>query len=239
MSIYDPSSRYRRRAAERKRKTTAFVVFLILFAGFFYWLGGQVVKISEVAYKQRAMELTADKEGLENRLTTVDANLQTLKMEYQRLQEQYQNEVPTGELRELADLTRKQIEDGIDKDRLEFVIRSARPPRNCSEPETKRFVVRTPFYRGPDSFVAFVNGSVTVTGTGEAAVSGAGNAEAWFDPGKPVKVTFTRLGGKTVEKEGLLPIHFSMVVGDKEHRFTVAKGKRSFINVTSDSCDYP
>lgn len=239
MNIYDPSSRYRRRASERKRRMVTFFVFLGIFAFFFYWLGGQIVRSSEVAYKQRAFELKDEKKNLETRLTRLDADLQTLKMQYEKLQTQYDTEVPKNELRTLTDLTRKQLQDGIDKDRLEFVIRSARPPRNCSAPETKRFVVRTPFYRGPDSFVAFVGGSLTITGLGEAAASGTGEPEAWFDPGKPVKITFTRIGGKDVVKEGLLPIHYSMVAGDKEHRFTIAKGKRSFINVTSDSCDYP
>lgn len=239
MSLYDPSSRYRRRAAERKRKTVTFMVFLALFAMFFYWLGGQVVRSSEVAYKQRAMELKQEKADLETRLTGLDADLQTLKMEYEKLQTQYNEEVPTGDWKDLSLMVKKQLDDGIGKDRLEFVIQSARPPRNCTNPETKRFVTRTPFYRGPDSFVAFVDGSMTITGEGEAAVSSNGQPEAWFDPGKPVKITFTRIGGKKVVKEGLLPIHHSIVVGDKEHRFTIAKGKRSFINVTADSCDYP
>ncbi len=236
--MYDPSSRYRRRANERKRKTMTLIVFLIIFAAFFYWLGGQVVRSSEAAYKQQAMKLKDEKKSLEDNLTELDGNLQTLKMEYEKLENQYQAEVPTGDLKELADLARKQLDDGIAKDRLEFVIRSARPPRNCSSPETKRFVARTPYYNGPDSFVLFVNKSLTITAMGEAAMTN-GQHEAWYDPGKPVKVKFTRLGGKDVEKEGLLPMHYSMVVGDKEHRFTIAKGNRSFIEVTSDSCDYP
>lgn len=239
MSLYDPGSRYRRRAAERKRKMMSTLIFLALLAGFFYWLGGQVVRSSEAAYKQQAIKLQDEKESLENRMTALDANLQTLRMEYEQLQTRYQEEVPTGPLKDLADLARQQLSDGIAKDRLEFVIRSAQPPRNCTSPETKRFVTRTPFYSGPDSFVSFVNKTVTITGEGDSAISSAGNPEAWFDPGKPVKITFTSLGGKEVVKEGLLPIHHSMVVGDKEHRFTIAKGQRSFIDVTSDSCDYP
>lgn len=239
MSLYDPGSRYRRRAAERKRKMISMLIFLALLSGFFYWLGGQVVRSSEAAYKQQAIKLQDEKKALEERMTALDANLQTLKMEYDKLQNRYQAEVPTGPLKELADLARKQLEDGIAKDRLEFVIRSAQPPRNCTEPETKRFVTRTPFYSGPDSFVSFVNKTVTITASGEPAVNSSGDPESWYDPGKPVKVSFTRVGGKEVVKEGLLPIHHSMVIGDKEHRFTIAKGQRSFIDVTSDSCDYP
>ena len=236
--MYDPNRRYRRRAAERKKKMTIMIIFLIFLAGFFYWLGGQVVRSSEAAYKQQAIALEAQKEQLEDRMTELDGTLQTMTMEYDKLQDRYNAEIPEGELKALVDLTRKQLEDGIDSERLEFVIRSARPPRNCTDPETKRFIARTDFYKGPDSFVSFVNKSLTITATGEAAVTNGKN-EAWYDPGKPVKVKFTRLGGKDVIKEGLLPLHHSMVVGDKEYRFTVAKGERSFVDVTADSCDYP
>src|SRR5690606_4668415 len=107
------------------------------------------------------------------------------------------------------------------------------------EPQAKRFVVKTPVYSGPHGTVSFGNGAITVTGEGEPAVSAAGEAEAWYDPGKPVKITFIEIGGKQTVKEGLLPIQHSMVLGNKEYRFTVAAGERSFISVTSDSCDYP
>ncbi len=236
--MYDPGRRYRRRAVERKRKMMMMTFFLILFAGFFYWLGGQIVRSSEAAYKQQAQTLEQEKAVLESNLTELDGNLQTLRMEYNKLRTLYQSEVPTGQLKSLVDLTQKQLEDGIDSERLEFAIRSARPPRNCTDAETKRFIVRTPYYNGPDSFVAFINKSLTITANGDAAVTNGKN-EAWYDPGKPVRVKFTRLGGKDILKEGLLPIHHSMVVGDKEYRFTISKGERSFIDVTSDSCDYP
>ena len=139
--MYDPGRRYRRRAAENKRKMIFLMVFLTLMALFFYWLGGQMVRSSEAAYKQQSIQLEKEKADIESRVTTLDANFQTLKMEYEKLQNQYQQEVLTGDLKELADLTRTQLEDGIAKDRLEFVIRSARPPRNCTNPETKRFVL--------------------------------------------------------------------------------------------------
>lgn len=80
---------------------------------------------------------------------------------------------------------------------------------------------------------------MTVTGEGAPSVSVAGQPEAWYDPGKPVKVIFTEIGGKQTIKEGLLPVQHALVVGSKEYRFTVAAGDRSFIVVTSDSCDYP
>lgn len=238
-SSYDPGRRYRRRAAERKKRLTTQIMLLLSCGLFGYWLGGEVVRSSEAAFKQEAMSLREEKEALQEQVTELRAQIQSTQIVYKQLEERYSTEVPTGELKELTELAREQLEDGISKDRLAFVIRSARPPRNCTEPKSKRFVVKTPVYNGPDSNVAFADGTVTITGEGEAAVSADGNPEAWFDPGKPVKLTFTQIGGQDMVKNGLLPIHHSMVIGEREYRFTAAKGNRSFVTVTSDSCDYP
>ena len=54
-----------------------------------------------------------------------------------------------------------------------------------------------------------------------------------------MKIIFTEIGGKQTFKQGLLPIQNSMVIGNKEYRFTIAAGERSFMSVTGDSCDYP
>ncbi len=236
---YDSNHRYRRRAAERRRKfmTLMFVIFMIFIAG--YWLGGEVVRGSELAFKQKAMNLQNTNNSLETKLADLRASVQETQLRHQQLEERYQREVPTGDLLELTNLAAAQLKDNIKKDRLSFVITSARPPRNCTPPSTKRFIVKTPVYRGPDSAVSFAKGAITVTGQGFSAINQAGKEEAWFDQGKPVKIKFIQLGGKDIVKEQLLPIHYSMITNDREYRFTVAKGKRSFVTVTSDNCDYP
>lgn len=236
---YDSGGRYRRRAKERRNKIIWIIVFLASLAGASYWWGGENVRMSEVAYKQKSIQLEEERADIEKVITDLRTEVQSTQVRYQQLEAKYQQEVPQGAFKSLTDLVRKQLNAGIKPERLAFVIESARPPKNCTEPSLKRFVVKTPVYNGPHGTVSFGNGVVTVTGEGEAATNANGLPEAWYDPGKPVKIVFIEIGGKRTVKEGLLPIQHSLVVGSKEYRFTVAAGERSFISVTSDSCDYP
>jgi hypothetical protein len=237
--MMDSGGRYRRRAAEGRRRAMLFVFVVGSLCGLSYWWGGENVRTSEVAYKQQAMKLQEERSGLDQTITDLRSEVQSTQVRYQQLEAKYEQEVPTGAFKQLADIVKKQLAAGIKPERLSFVIESARPPKNCSEPVSKRFVMQTPVYSGPHGNVAFGNGTITVTGQGEPAVSQSGSAEAWYDPGKPVSITFIQIGGKETVKKGLLPIQHSMVIGNKEYRFTVAAGERSFISVTSDSCDSP
>jgi len=238
-SSYDPGSRYRRRTNERRRRMMMVLIFLMAVCGASYWLGGETVKSSEFAYKHQYSQIKTENATLEQKLTELLASNQSLQRNFSQLETTFSEEVPTGALKTLTELAAQQLKNGISEKRLAFVIRSAQPPRNCTSPQSKRFVIRTKNYTGPDSSVSFVKRSVSVTGVGEPATSPDGNVQAWFDAGKEVKIKFAQLGGTDVVKTGLLPIHHAMVIGDKEHRFTISKGSRSFVNVTSDSCDYP
>lgn len=237
--MFDNGGRYRRRASERRRKITLILLGLFLLSALSYWWGGENVRSSEVAYKQQAEKLQEERAGLEETITSLRSDVQSTQVRYQQLEEKYKQEVPQGEFKELTDLVKKRLDAGLKPTRLAFLIDAARPPKNCTPAQAKRFVVKTPVYNGPHGTVSFGNGAITVMGEGEAAVGSSGSKEAWYDPGKPVKITFTELGGQQTVKEGLLPIQYSIVNGAKEYRFTVAAGDRSFIAVTADSCDYP
>lgn len=237
--MYESGGRYRKRVAERRRRIALAVLFLMALGAACYWRGGEDVRSSELAYKETAMKLQKEREGLDATITQLRSEVQSAQVRYQQLEAKYKQEVPQGEFKTLTDLVKKQLQGGIKAERLSFVIDAARPPRNCGEPQLKRFVMKTPVYSGPQGAVSFGNGVVTVAGEGAASVNPSGKAEAWYDPGKPVKIIFTEIGGKQTVKEGLLPVQHSLVVGNKEYRFTVAAGERSFISVTSDSCDYP
>lgn len=237
--IYDSGGRYKRRSNERRQKFFVGCFFLAVLIGVAYWWGGENVRSSEVAYKQQAIKLQEERAGLEEVITSLRSDVQSTNVRYQQMEARYLEEVPQGEFRQLTDLVKKRLDAGIKPERLAFLINAARPPKNCSEATVKRFVVKTPVYNGPHGSVSFGNGVVTVMGEGAAAVSPTGQGEAWYDPGKPVKIVFGEIGGKQTIKEGLLPIQHSLVVGAKEYRFTVAAGERSFISVTSDNCDYP
>jgi hypothetical protein len=50
---------------------------------------------------------------------------------------------------------------------------------------------------------------------------------------------FTRLGGKTDEIKGLLPLSKSVLLGETEWRFNVVSGPQGFVIVSGDACKYP
>ena len=237
--MHEYGSRSRRQRSQRSKRVIVSLLFVFGLCALSYWWGGERVRTGEVAYKEQATKLQAEREGLDAQITKLNSDVQSTNVRYDQLMDKYKAEVPQGDFKTLADLVKKQLDAGIKPERLSFVIDSARPPKNCTEPAVKRFVVKTPVYNGPQGAVAFGNGVVTVAGDGAPSVDPAGKQEAWYDPGKPVKITFTEIGGKQTVKEGLLPLQHSLVVGNKEYRFTVAAGERSFLSVTSDTCDYP
>jgi len=140
----------------------------------------------------------------------------------------------------LLPVLEKKLADGIEPGRLAEVVEAADRPRDCEAPETKRFLVRTALAAdGPSTSVGFANGLVTVTGEGAQAKSADGRPEAWFDPGEPVTIRFTPIGGRPVEEAGRLPIHHTLSVGQVEHRFSVMAAGRGFVQVTSERCKLP
>ena len=133
---------------------------------------------------------------------------------------------------------RQQLDQGMAPERLFFVIKSARPPTDCTEPETKRFIVSTPSYAAPDSTVSVADGAVIISGKGTSAMTKDGRAEAWFDPAKDITINFSA-NGSVETKSGALPLRHSIVVGGREYRFTIDQGAKSFAKVVYDSCAYP
>jgi hypothetical protein len=235
----DPGGRYRRRAEEGRRRFILFLLVVGILSSIAYWRGAENVRSDGSAHQQQSIKLQEEREGLEQTITSLRSELQSTQVRYQQLEEQYKQDVPAGPLKQLTGLVKKQLDSGINAERLSSAINSARPPKNCNPPAVKRFVIKTPVYSGPHGTVSFANGTITVTGQGEPAVGSTGSPEAWYDPGKPVSISFIQTGGKETVKKGLLPIQHSIVIANKEYRFTVAAGERSFISVTSDTCDYP
>ncbi len=131
----------------------------------------------------------------------------------------------------------KKLAEGADPKRLADVVAAIDKPRDCEAPESKRFLVKTSLTAdGPNTSVGFANGLVTVSGQGAAAKNAEGRLEAWFEPGEPVTVRFTQIGGRTVEASGKLPLHHTLSLGQAEHRFSVMAAARGFVQVTSERC---
>ena len=156
------------------------------------------------------------------------------------LERRYERAVAPTEARELLDAVRDRLAAGVEQSRLAFVIRAARNERECAEaPATRRFVVQTPIYDGPNDSVSFAENTITVTAQGRSATDEAGNPEAWFDPVHPITLSFTGIGGERMDVEGILPLHHAMVRAGTEYRFSVVSGDRAFVEVTAEACAYP
>lgn len=235
---YDPSARYKAKAKQRFMNFMVFSSVVLISAGIGFWLGGQSAAEQTIKLKNENKALTTQHDELQDSLTELRAEAQTANTRFEQIKKEYAELIPEGPMQDLTALLRTQLEKGMDPQRLAFFIRSARPPTGCVEPDVRRFVVSTPAYRGPDSVVSVADGSIKITASGVSARNDKGQPEAWFDPAQPVHIAFTSPNG-TDNKKGTLPIQHSVVAGNREYRFTIEQGSRSFAKVVYDSCSYP
>ncbi len=239
LSSYNPQDRYRRKAADRIAGVLTVVALVGVSFGTGFWLGHKNAGYQEGVLRKQVDALNAIQVQLQDTITELRAETQTAIARYDQVQKLYNETVPEGPMQDLVSLLRRQIDEGRDPERLSFLIRSARPPRNCSAPKTRRFIVSTPNYKGAASKVAIADGALVVMGRGASAKDAEGRPEAWYDQSKKVSLDFITLGGEKEAKAGVMPIHHSVVIADREYRVTVTGGARSFAKVTYDSCDYP
>lgn len=236
---YNPGARYRQRSQRRMVSLLTTFLFLLLFFGLGYWIG--VLSTGQNIYilQQQKEDAEQRAEQLQNDLTQARADAQTADIRLEQVKASYNEILSEGPMQEMVVMLKKQVEAGVDPARLQSVILSARPPKNCSEPQSKRFLIVTPVYSGPESRISIESGLIAITGMGESAKNDKNEKEAWFDPAKPVQIEFYPSGGKKSMKEGTLPLYYSLPIGDKEYRFTIAPDTKSFAKVTYDFCDYP
>lgn len=238
-------SRHSRRKAERRKRFWAGVVKLSILLGamgavaYNAYKFGVELKRDEIAGLETRLERISDeKRSLEAEAARMTEALGAARAEAADYRDRYRAVVPSPQMRELVDMVRAKLDDGLSAQRLALYIRAARAPRDCSPTETKRFLVRTPIYDGANTWVRFQD-LVTVTASGESAVAADGRPHAWFDPEQPVTVSFQVLGGGEAEQiTGRLPLHHSVVVKDREFRFSIAPGKRGFLEVAGDACAF-
>lgn len=233
---YNPHSRYRERAMQRMTGMISMLIVIALSACVGFWIGKQYGVEQNISLRDSVGELTKERNLLQGNVTELRAEAQTANTRYEQIKAEYNAIMPEGPMQDLTRLVREQLDQGMAPERLSFVIKSARPPTGCTDPESKRFVVSTPNYTGPDSN-ASVEG-ITIKAKGVSATNRNGQPEAWFDPAQTVAVTFTTAEG-TETKSGIFPIRHSVVSGGREYRFTIEEGAKSFARVVFDSCAYP
>jgi len=241
LGLHENRQRRRRRFWWGVTKWVAALALIVAAGAYSYRFGSQLAEREVVKAEERIAELTQEVSGLQQQSAALATDLAKARESIAAWQARYEREVPTGFVREMMTLVKQKLDAGADEERLAFLVAAADKPRTCDEtPETKRFIVRTELQDGgANDAVSFGDRSITVTALGNAARDANGNLEAWFDPEKPISVTFTHLGGKSVTAEGTLPLHHSVVAGSDEYRFTALPGARGFLTVTADRCDYP
>ncbi|MEQ8967132.1 MAG: hypothetical protein RID91_15040 [Azospirillaceae bacterium] len=239
MPLYDYDRRYRRRVWGTITRIGFYVATIAVTALFAYRTGIEQSAERERRLDNRVAELESSLAAAEQNAIRLEAAARTARIQYEELMARFEAEVPRGERRELLNLVSARLEEGVAPDRLAFFVRSAAPPTDCTEAESRRFIAATPTYDGPNTAIGFADGRITVTGEGENAVSEGGSVQGWYDPAMPVTMAFTRIGGEREEVEGKLPLHHTLVLDGAEWRFTATEGDRSMINVAADRCVFP
>lgn len=247
LNYYDPSSRYRDRSRRRTKSLFMVMTYAAVFGVIGYYTRQIIHEKNQTAQDKEIVLVRAENEDLHQQIMELTTDLQFSVKSYDQLKRRYDEELPEeGKLRDVMDLVKLQLDSGIDADRLSFLIRSSRPPSNCTDAASKRFIVTTPSYKGEKS-VANANDTlqgqesnfVKISGVGKSARSEKGTREAWFDASRSISVSFENAEGKVETKQGVLPFQHSVVSGAREFRFSIENGSKSFARVTYDVCDYP
>ena len=218
-----------------------FVIAVAVGAGYYAYDFGKELARKEVrVLDQELTQANADSSQLRTDIIGLEAALREERSLVAQWRDRYEAEVPTAEDAALLRALQERIGKGVSRERLSQVISLAQERDICEAlPETRRFVVQNPVYAGANDTVSFADGAIIVTAIGESAINAAGRPEAWFDPAKQVTVYFTRPGGETTSAVGVLPLHHALVVGDREFRFSIVAGSRSFADITGHRCVYP
>jgi hypothetical protein len=239
LGLYDYERRRRRRFWISTVKAMFFLALMVGIGLFAYQVGVEQVKGRESSLREENSRLRARVQELDHRVATLQAAAHSATVRATELETRLQRELPQGELAELTKLVAERLVSGVDPHRLAFVISETRMPRDCDNPETKRFILPTPLYRGSNTAVGFADGTITISGEGVPARDAEGRSESWFDPQQPVSIRFTEIDGRQTEAVGMLPLQHSVVIGSIEHRFMVTAGARSFVEVTTERCPFP
>lgn len=245
MSLSGYGGRLDRKRSNRWRmamfRLLAYAAVVGAIAYWAYSMGGERLANRNRALEQQMVVLKEENDRLQVETDAAVSARASAVDRASRLQRQYEREVPQGEVREIMDAVVRRLAEGVEPDRVAFVVEAMRKEVWCGPDVTsRRFIVQTPLSEGGNGSVTFANRAITVTGTGEASVDPDGNQVGWFDNTKAVAISFSKSGGETSGVEGMLPLQHAVVLKDKVHRFTVDVGDtRGFVTVSERLCDYP
>lgn len=235
---YNPHHRYKERAAHRMSSVMAYLAIMLIAGLIGFWMGKQYGAEQLISAQTKVASLMQTEKEQQDRITELSTVAQTANMRFEKLKETVESTTPIGKAKDLIQIINQELEKGANPDRIAFLIKSGRPPTGCVEPDIKRFVVATPLYKGPVSEVSIADNAIKIRANGFSAKGDKGQSEVWYDPERPIEVTFI-YGDKRELKKGVMPLRKTIVVGNREYRFTIEAGAQSFAKVIFDSCNYP
>lgn len=245
MALRARRTRLERRQRERWRtalvRTLLYAGVLALVAYWAYSMGSERAELRNLSLVDRLASLQEENRRLHD---DTEAAIRERAVAAERLaesQRRYRSDVPAEDEREILNVVRQRMADGVPRERFLHVLEAVQiSPRCASDVLTRRFLLQTSLSVGTHASVSFANNAIVVTGTGMSAHDPAGNREAWFDAAEPVRIAFTAPGGAESVSEGLLPLHHAVVLGNKAHNFTMTAAQtQGFVSVTEQVCDYP
>lgn len=243
MSLGLRESRTSKRREGRRRvlKRIFFLGGLLAFGWFSYESGQSVARSDVDRLQTEVLELRNRLEAAETEKVVAQSQLKTATAAEAGWRQRYQDEVPSGEVKDLFAVVQRQVKAGASLERLTTMIQAAGAKLTCENtPATKRFFVRTALNRGAEDTVSFAEGAIVVKAEGQSASSGSGNPEAWYDPAQPITATFLEISGRRTQATGKVPVQHSVIVGNSEYRFSIVGGdRRGFVNITADRCTLP
>jgi outer membrane murein-binding lipoprotein Lpp len=240
LGLHDTRSRRRRGVQWFFMKAFLAVLFVLVLGLFAYEGGSMLARLDVVRLEDQVVDLNDSVNSLEARNSELQAAAEAAQARAAGWQDRYEREVPNGPSKALFEQVQDRLTAGVEPERLAFLIRAASAKKACDGvPSTKRFLVKTPLYQGANDAVSFAQNTLTVTAEGATSTDANGNRENWFDSAQAVTLRFTTVGGETSVASGILPLHYSVVLGDSEHRFSVLAGDTGFVKITGTRCAFP
>lgn len=243
ISRYDPRYRYRQRSQQRVSLMLGLALMGLISGGVGYAVGNQAARSERTSLQNEMSALNAEHARLQKTVTRLMADSHSANVKYQQIEEQLQSELPQeGPMKDIVAQIREQLTAGVDPERLASVVRTLNPPKNCTDPDVRRFIVQTEKSKAADNTLLIAEGAISVKASGEAARGKQNQQEAWYDPSRPVTLNFAwqdETGPQTLERKNNLPISQVIVAAGREYRMTFSPGAKSFLKLTVESCDYP
>jgi len=235
MMYYNPNKKQ-----HSKAKVLIKLLFIVVLMYFMFNFGKSVNQgnLDHCNYQRQDIENKI--KNLENKQIILQKDKEKILIAKNLQQEKYQKLVSSEEVYKLFKDVNKKLESGVDLPRVERAISELRADRGCSLPKNKRFIVKTPLYKGEISNTnVSVDNVFDITAEGYSFINENKKPESWFDIEKPVSINFTSKNGVQVIKE-VLPLQKSMILDDREYFFTITEAlSKGFVNISTHSCSYP